>query len=171
MLRRCAPRNDGEDIINLLKEIIFSFKPDGLPLGNLTSQLFANVYLNEFDQFVKHELKVKYYIRYADDFVFLSRDKNHLENMIPLIGSFLQNELKLTLHPNKIYMKKLNSGVDFLGWINFFGYRILRAKTRNRMLKRIKENLKMEMIASYFGVLKHGKDYKTKNKILNLFVE
>ena len=58
---------DKKNIINLLKKIIFSFKPNGFPLGNLTSQLFANVYLNEFDQFVKHKLKIKYYIKYADD--------------------------------------------------------------------------------------------------------
>ncbi len=68
-----------KNIINLLSEIIFSFKPNGLPLGNLTSQLFSNVYMNEFDQFVKHKLKVKYYIRYADDFVILSENKNYLK--------------------------------------------------------------------------------------------
>src|SRR3989338_162192 len=109
---------DKKNIINLLKKIIFSFEPNGLPLGNLTSQLFSNVYLNEFDQFVKHKLKVKYYIRYADDFIIFLQNKSYLENIIPLIGSFLQNDLKLTLHPNKIFIKTLYSGIDFLGWIN-----------------------------------------------------
>ena len=158
----------GNDIDDLLKEIIFSFKPNGLPLGNLTSQLFANVYLNELDQFVKHELKVKYYIRYADDFVALAKSREYLKNITPLISGFLQNELKLILHPDKIFVKRLNSGIDFLGWVNFFNYRILRTKTKNRMMKGIKENLKPETINSYFGLLKHGKTAEIKKRILKL---
>jgi len=75
----------------------------GLPLGNLTSQLFCNIYMNEFDQFVKHKLKAKYYIRYADDFVFLSEDKNRLLNIIPKISLFLGQWLKLELHPQKTF--------------------------------------------------------------------
>ena len=138
-----------ENVINLLKKIIFSFKPNGLPLGNLTSQLFANMYLNELDQFVKHKLKLKYYIRYADDFVILSEDKNCLENLIPWIAHFLQDELKLQLHPDKVFIKTLNSGVDFLGWVNFPDYRILRAKTRERMFKRIKKSSSAETLNSY----------------------
>ena len=155
------------NIINLLEEIILSFKPNGLPLGNLTSQLFANVYLNEFDQFVKHILRIKYYIRYADDFVVLSGNKRYLENMIPLIDNFLQNELKLILHPDKVYIRKLNSGIDFLGWISFFDYRILRAKTKIRMLKRIEKNPSPETLNSYLGFLKHGNSCKIKESILN----
>jgi RNA-directed DNA polymerase len=129
---------DDKNIINLLKEIITSFKPNGLPLGNLTSQLFANIYLNEFDQFVKYVLRAKFYIRYADDFVVFSESRNYLKNIIPLVDIFLRNELKLTLHPDKIYIRKLKLGVDFLGWINFFGYRVLRTKTKNRMIKKDK---------------------------------
>jgi|SRR3989338_4570873 len=165
LLRRFASRNDGENILNLLCEIIFSFKPNGLPLGNLTSQLFANVYLNEFDQFVKHKLKVKYYIRYADDFVFFSRDKNMLKDLIPQIQNFLQNDLKLTLHPDKIFIKTLYSGVDFLGWINFPDHRILRTKIKNRMFRIIKDNPKIETLNSYLGLLKHGNTHKIKAKI------
>jgi len=78
-----------ENIVNLLKEIIFSFKPNGLPLGNLTSQLFASIYLNEFDQFVKHKLKVKYYIRYADDFVVMSENKKH---KVKILSKFVLNK-------------------------------------------------------------------------------
>ena len=84
-------RIQDKNIIDLLREIIQSFEPNGLPLGNLTSQLFANVYLNEFDQFVKHKLKEKYYIRYADDFVILSENREYLENLIISISNFLQN--------------------------------------------------------------------------------
>ncbi len=149
-----------KDIINLLKEIIFSFKPNGLPLGNLTSQLFANVYMNTFDQFVKHKLKVGYYIRYADDFVIFSQDKNYLENLIFKINNFLQEELRLNLHPDKIFIKTIYSGVDFLGWVNFSDHRVLRTKTRQRMFKRIKKNSGEKTLNSYMGLLKHGNSRK-----------
>jgi len=154
------------DIINLLKEIIFSFSPNGLPLGNLTSQLFSNVYMNEFDQFVKHKLKVKCYIRYADDFVLLSENENYLRNIVEPLSFFLQNELKLTLHPDKIFIKTLSSGVDFLGWVNFADHRVLRDKTKNRMLNRMKENQSIETLNSYLGLIKHGNTEKIKDNIL-----
>ena len=78
----------------------------GLPLGNLTSQLLVNIYMNEFDQFVKRELKVKYYIRYADDFVILQNDKIYLQNLLPKISRFLKEKLKLQLQQNNINLKK-----------------------------------------------------------------
>jgi retron-type reverse transcriptase len=156
---------DDENILDLLKEIIFSFRPNGLPLGNLTSQLFSNVYMNEFDQFVKHRLKVKYYIRYADDFIILSEDKNYLEKMIGQISDFLQNELKLILHPDKIFIKTLSSGIDFLGWVNFTDHRVLRTKTKNRMMQRIKNNSSLETLNSYLGLIKHGNSQKVKKEI------
>lgn len=127
-----------------------------LPLGNLTSQLFANVYMNEFDQWVKHKLKVKFYIRYADDFVFLSEKRNYLELLIPAIGDFLKNQLKLSLHPDKVFIKTLASGVDFLGWINFPDHRVLRNTTRRRMLRRIFAYPAEETLQSYLGLLGHG---------------
>ena len=155
-------------IINLLKNIICSFSSApgrGLPLGNLTSQLFVNIYMNEFDQFVKHKLKVKYYIRYADDFVVLSQDKSWLEELLPKIGDFLEEELKLTLHPDKIFIKTLNSGVDFLGWVHFPGHRVLRDSTKNRMLRNLKVNKTLGTRASYLGLLKHGNTYNIKKKL------
>jgi len=158
-----------KDIINLLKEVIFSFNSCkqgvGLPLGNLTSQLFANVYMNEFDQFIKRKLNVKYYIRYADDFVIFSDNKTYLEKIIFPIKYFLRNKLKLKLHPNKIFIKTLCSGVDFLGWINFFDHKILRTKTKERMLKRIKKNPSCETLNSYLGLLKHGNTGKVIKKL------
>lgn len=148
------------DILWLLENVIESFssaRPGvGLPLGNLTSQLLVNIYMNEFDQFVKHGLKAKYYIRYADDFVILSRDKNWLEKQISLIKEFLQSRLKLELHPDKVYIKTLNSGVDFLGWVDFPDHRVLRTGTKRRMFKRIKENPDTQTINSYLGILRHG---------------
>ena len=150
-----------EDILSLLSGIIGSFhstrKEVGLPLGNLTSQIFVNIYMNEFDQFVKHKLKAQYYIRYADDFVFLSEDKKWLETILPQVGSFLKERLKLSLHPNKVFIKTLASGVDFLGWVHFPDHRIVRTATKRRMWKRIKEKEgKEETVQSYLGLLSHG---------------
>lgn len=154
-----------KDIIWLLKNIIESFSA-GLPLGNLTSQLFANVYMNIFDQWAKHCLKAKHYIRYADDFVFLSRDKLWLENLISQVQKFLSEKLKLNLHPDKIFLKTIASGVDFLGWVNFPDHRILRKTTKRRMLKQIKNSPTPETSQSYLGLLKHGNTHKTKQELL-----
>jgi len=138
----------------------------GLPLGNLTSQLFANIYMNVFDQWVKHKLKARHYIRYADDFVFLSGDEIYLKNLIPMIRDFLSLRLRLTLHPDKIFLKTLASGVDFLGWVNFKDYRVLRNKTKHRMFSRIKENPTPETLQSYLGLLGHGDTFNVRERLL-----
>ena len=159
-----------KNILDLLKKIISSFKTDtankGLPLGNLTSQLFANVYLNKFDQFIKHKLKVKYYIRYADDFVLMSEDREGLKNQIPLIQDFLLNNLKLELHPNKLFLETVSSGVDFLGWTHFPDHRVLRGATRKRMFRKISKNSKEESLNSYLGLLSHGNAKKLQAIII-----
>lgn len=159
------------DIIWLLREVLHSFnssKPGlGLPLGNLTSQLFANIYMNEFDKFVKHELKAKFYIRYADDFVILSEDAEWLKSIIKPIGDFLRRRLSLELHPDKVFIKTIASGIDFLGWVHFPNHRVLRAATKRRMLKRVKDSDNPATISSYLGLLKHGNTYKIKNSRLN----
>lgn len=156
-------------ILELLEKIIKSFDSGipnkGLPLGNLTSQLLVNIYMNEFDQFVKQKLKQKYYIRYADDFVFLSRDKDYLEKLIPQIQEFLGNELKLQLHPDKVYIKTFASGVDFLGWVHFPEHRVLRTTTKRRMIKKLQTNTKPEVFSSYLGLLSHGNTEKLKSRI------
>jgi RNA-directed DNA polymerase len=161
-------------IVNLLKGIIFSFystEPGvGLPLGNLTSQLFANVYMNELDQFMKHKLKTKYYIRYSDDFVVLSENRSYLEDKIPIIQYFLQNKLKLKIHPDKIFIKTFSSGIDFLGWINFPDYRIIRNTTKNRILKKISGVCDPRTLSSYFGILRNGNTEKIKSKVANLYI-
>lgn len=160
-------------IIWLLKDIIGSFSSSrpgiGLPLGNLTSQLLVNIYMNEFERFVKHKLKAKYYLRYADDFVFLHENRRVLEGYIPLIRSFLENNLQLQLHPQKVYIKTLSSGVDFLGWVHFPDHRVLRAATKRRMYKRIVKSPKKETLQSYLGMLKHGNSYKVKEKLLTTY--
>ena len=138
----------------------------GLPLGNLTSQLLVNIHMNKFDQFVKRELKVKYYIRYADDFVILSDNKNYLFDLLPKISDFLEQELKLQLHPDKVFIKTIASGVDFLGWVHFPYHRILRTVAKRKMVRKIKDNSKLKTIQSYVGLLKHGNTHKLQEKIL-----
>jgi hypothetical protein len=116
--------------------------------------------MNEFDQFVKHKLKEKYYVRYADDFVFLNEDKKYLEKLILTISDFLETKLKLSLHPNKVYIKTLVSGIDFLGWVHFPNHRVLRTSTKKRMFRNINKSHKKETIISYLGMLSHGNGYK-----------
>ncbi len=158
-----SERISDPNILLLLQEIIGSFEVTsgiGLPLGNLTSQLFANVYMNELDQFVKHRLKVKQYIRYADDFVFLSHDRHYLEDIISELSSFLEISLGLTMHPDKVFIKTVASGVDFLGWIHFSNHRILRSVTKRRMFLRLRDNPTSERLSSYRGLLSHGNTRK-----------
>ena len=138
----------------------------GLPLGNLTSQLLVNIYLNQFDQFVKHKLKAKYYIRYADDFVILSQDKKWLEETLIAIKDFLWSKLRLELHPDKTYIKLITLGVDFLGWVHFLDHRVLRTTTKRRMIYRVRESGgKMETVQSYLGMLAHGNAKKLAERV------
>ena len=155
------------DIIHLLVEIIGSFESTrrgvGLPLGNLTSQLLVNIYVNRFDQFVKHTLKARYYIRYADDFVILSQDKQWLEELLVKIAEFLSRELKLSLHPDKVSIHTLGSGVDFLGWVHFPNHRVLRTVTKKRAFRKITEqDGKEETVRSYLGLMSHGNTRKMR---------
>jgi len=159
-----------KDTLWLFGRVIDSFQASGksgvgLPLGNLTSQLLVNIYMNEFDQFAKQTLKTKYYIRYADDFVVLSQDKKWLENLLSKIECFLYNKLKLELHPNKVSIQTSASGVDFLGWVHFPNRMILRTTTKRRMLKRLKANKSNATLTSYVGLLGHGDTYGLTQKI------
>lgn len=163
-----------KDILWLLSQIVDSFETSpgvGLPLGNLTSQLFVNIYMNQFDQFMKHALKAKYYIRYTDDFVIFSQDQEWLQNLIPIISTFLTTQMKLRLHPRKVSVNTVASGVDFLGWVHFSDHRVMRTVTKRKMMKRINENAKNERVQSYLGILSHGNEFQLKQKITQEFVE
>lgn len=162
-----------KDILWLLTRVIDSFHSTrfgvGLPLGNLTSQLLVNIYMNEFDQYMKHRLKAKHYIRYADDFVILSNDKKRLENILIEISDFLQVKLRLNLHPDKVFIKTFASGVDFLGWVHFSDHRVLRTSTKKRMFKRLAEGEVSETtILSYLGMLSHGNGMGLQEMITGL---
>ncbi|MEI7512632.1 MAG: reverse transcriptase/maturase family protein [Candidatus Uhrbacteria bacterium] len=154
-------------LLQLLHEVINSFSVSlgkGIPLGNLTSQLFANIYLDSLDQFVKRSLRVKRYVRYADDFVFLSSNRSELDGILEDVRFFLSSKLALDLHPDKVFLKTINSGIDFLGWIHFPEHRVLRTKTKQRMMKRITG----KSLQSYLGMLSHGDGFTLEKQILNI---
>ncbi len=156
----------------IIKEIVSSFsktKNKGLPLGNVTSQLFANYYLNDFDHFLKHSCGVKYYIRYADDFIIIHPDRVFLERLLEDIIKFLEYNTKLVIHPNKITIKKVSQGVDFLGYIAFPWYTRIRHKTQKRILKKMKHSNSKEVLASYKGFIKHAKTFKLQRKLERLY--
>ena len=129
-------------LLALLENIVESF-PQGIPLGNLTSQLFANVYLNELDQFVKQVLRCRCYLRYCDDVIFLDHDVNKLESIGSAMCMHLQNSLHLEIHPRKIRFQKYHTGVDVLGCVCFPYHRILRTATRRRAEWRIARNVEI----------------------------
>jgi len=154
-----------DETFNLLREVIGSFeikekKSVGLPLGNLTSQLLVNVYMNAFDHFIKRKLKMKHYIRFADDFVFLHERRERLEAILPKIERFLDMRLHLHLHPKKVSLTTMDHGVDFLGWVHSPHHRVLRTATKRRMMERMKGKMRESMVASYVGMLGYGNGWK-----------
>ena len=176
-------------VMGLMREIVESFEANkrnlfdrrGVPIGNLTSQIFANIYMNEFDQFVKHELKIKYYARYTDDFIIISTNKEYLENLIPTIQDFLETKLCLELHPKKVHITKHIRGVDFLGYVILPEHIKLRTKTKQRIFRKLKENVHRHKsgkiseltlyssLKSYLGVLSHANAYKLGQELQNKF--
>lgn len=138
----------------------------GIPVGNLTSQLFANVYLNKLDQFVKHELKVKYYVRYMDDFIILSEDPAELRRLLAIIEEFLRRELRLELNPKTTILAAKN-GINFVGYIHYKDHKKIRKDARRRLTKLLKafETGEVELeyfdrsIESRFGHMEHADTY------------
>lgn len=128
------------ETLGLIRLILDNFEGcKGMPLGNLTSQFFANVYLNELDWFIKHNLKAKFYIRYVDDFVLLGRSKIDLEKLKYRVMGFLKNSLNLELHPDKSSVIDLSNGIDFVGFKIFYYNKLLRK--RNLIVMKKKFNL------------------------------
>lgn len=172
---------DGK-VMWLIRKILNNFEGNdlnkGMPLGNYTSQFFANVYLNELDHFVKHDLKVKYYIRYVDDFVILHSNRKVLEYYQDRINHYLQF-LKLELHPDKSKIIPLKSGIVFLGYKIFYKYKRLRKRNfrafENKFSKKLELYRKGEITKEYleeslqgwFGYAKWANTYKLRTKILD----
>ena len=149
----------------------------GMPLGNLTSQFFANVYLNELDQFTKHKLKAKYYIRYVDDFIILHSDRNILTKYQKEINQFLKQKLNIELHPDKSKIIRLKNRTNFLGFRVFYHYRLLK-KSNLRKMKNKFESLKKEyngnninydivydFFEGWFAYAKHANTFKLRKAI------
>lgn len=178
-----------QDTLWLLNEVIESFASEhsnlfekkGLPIGNLTSQLFANVYMNEFDQFMKNELRIKYYLRYTDDFVIVSDSEKYLKRLIPKIKNFLETKLSLSLHPEKVYIRRLSQGIDFLGYLNFLNHRQMRARTERRIFIKLKARVREfradkiskltleQSLNSFLGVMSHANTWKISQRLQNQF--
>lgn len=158
-------------------ENLLEIRKFGIPIGNLTSQLFANIYLNELDQFVKHKLKFRHYIRYMDDFLFLHTDKKYLGEIKEKTRNFLKENLELELHPKKAEIFPVRNGLDFLGYRLFYPASVrLRKGTVRRFIKRMKkygkigkdEKTVIQSLASWHGYAKHADSFALINA---LFVE
>lgn len=177
---------DDEDAMWLIREIVGSFHHEGtpgkgLPIGNLTSQIFTNIYLNELDQFLKQRHRIKYYARFADDFVILSESKVALKNILPAIEEFLNINLKIQLHPKKISLRPLHQGIDFLGYVTLPHHRVLRTTTKRRMKRKMRRRLSEciageidessmnQTLQSYLGMMSHGNCFELANDIKNVF--
>jgi len=168
-----------EKAILLIKRILDNFEGKerckGMPLGNLTSQFFANVYLNELDYFIKHKLRAKYYIRYVDDFVILHKSRKRLEYFKKKIIEFLDEKLKIELHPEKSKILPLRNGITFLGYRVFYRYTLLTKRNIKNIMKKLlffnKNLLETEDFYNSFvgweGYAKWANSYKLRMKIVN----
>jgi retron-type reverse transcriptase len=143
----------------------------GLPIGNLSSQFFANVYLNELDQYAKHTLKLTHYIRYVDDIVVLGNNGGVLDEKYNLLNTFAQNNLELEMHPNKKSINKIEHGANFVGYIVKPYCRYLRRSIIDNMYKRTRPGGDNEdmyhyrgVVNSYLGMLKHVNSYNERVK-------
>jgi len=172
-----------QKIMGLIEKVVGGFNGEigkGIPLGNITSQIFANVYLRELDEFVKNALRLKYYLRYNDDFIILSHNPEILFKSVQKIRDFVAGRLLLELPDEKTVFRKLAWGIDFCGYVVLPNAVLLRQRTKKRMIKNISrtmEKYRKNEIAfkgmvntanSYLGLLKHCNSHNLKNKILNV---
>ena len=180
MLKILSLRIKDRITLDLLKEIIFSFTTvpgrkvggreaiayrapreagSGMPIGNLTSQIFANIYLNELDRFVKHTLKARDYLRYGDDFIVVENDPEKLKHFRTVTTRFLADELKLQVNPKSDKIMKVSDGLKFLGVKLWSSGRTLNRRNLARVNKRLTTN----NISSYSGlIMKHGNAKQVK---------
>jgi hypothetical protein len=159
----------------------------GLPIGNLTSQVFGNVYMNDFDHFVKKEMKVKYYGRYVDDMLFVHNDKSFLEDIISQLSHFLLSHFQLKIHPNKIVLKSVNEGIPFLGQIIKPHCTYIGNRTKNNFYQAIQEINKVMAVVpqftwqqlcdiratlnSYLGCMHHTNSFKLRKSMLDRLIQ
>lgn len=173
-----------KELIFLIKSILKNHNSDiegrGMPLGNLTSQFLANVYLNELDQFVKHELKVKYYIRYVDDFVILHNNKYQLEHYKTKISNFLEQNLLIKLSIEKSKIMPISRGIAFLGFRNFYYHRLLKQRNIRKFYRKLREfkaeynsgaidyDIVYESLQGWTAFAKKANSYKLRMRISDI---
>jgi len=163
------------------KSLFYSKVDCGLPIGNYTSQVFANLYMDTFDHYIKHNLGIKYYGRYVDDFVIVHQNKEYLKQLLPKIKQFLQTELQLTLHPKKIHLQHYKKGIKFIGAVILPNRIYVSNRTKGNFYNVIqKQNLiardhkptrqeQKDFIASmnsYLGIMSHYKSYKLRKEMI-----
>lgn len=181
--RHCVIKGQTSDWQDLpaTKSLFHSPVRRGLPIGNLTSQIFANFYLNSFDHYVKHTLGVQYYGRYVDDFIVVHPEQEFLRSLVPKLRDFLKTTLALTLHPKKIHLQHFSKGVPFLGTIIKPGRIYIAKQTKgnfyaaiqkhNQVVQtakpsKIERNACLSSLNSYLGILKHYKTYRLRKCML-----
>lgn len=173
MMKIIARKISDRKILRLLRKIVFSV-PGGknLPIGNLTSQWMGNLYMTEFDLFVKHVLHCQNYVRYSDDFCVFHNDKNVLKKLIAPLQMFLAENLGLVM--SRVVLKPAR-GLDFVGYRLFGSFVLVRKRTVRKIRKRIKKIVKqkirnlrvMSSLASMRGILTWANSYNLKNKLLD----
>jgi len=181
--QNCVMKGRPGDRVGLpATKTLFHAAPNcGLPIGNLTSQLFGNIYMNEFDHFVKRDLGIACYGRYVDDIVLVHNDKEYLKSIIPRISDYLKAELKLTLHPDKIYLQDIKKGIKYLGAVikphrkyianrtkgNFYGSIAKHNKVvRDHKPSQEEQNAFLRSTNSYLGIMKHYRTFRHRKKMM-----
>ncbi len=190
----CVIKGDRQYLNKILpqKSLFFTGQKKGIPIGNLTSQFFANVYLNALDQFVKHHLKCRHYLRYCDDFILLSDNRDVLLKWKSEIRTFLKKTLKLALNEKRQSLAPVSNGINFLGYIVRKDYVLVRRRVVNNLRAKLScfetrlikedppsyvrliydyeqlENLRASL-ASYFGHFKWANAFRLKQSLLNRY--
>lgn len=154
-----------EDLLWLLDNIIDS--APGIPIGNYLSQYFGNFYLNGLDHYLKEKLGVKYLFRYADDIVILSESKEHLHKILEEIKNYLAINLRLKLKPNYRIAPVAPNGIDFVGYVHFYKYVLLRKKIKQSLARKVAKGIAPASKASYNGFLKHCNSIHLRKKLLS----
>lgn len=177
-----ARRVTDRRLMLLVRVLIDSYSKDiegrvGLPLGNVTSQLFANIYLDGLDHFIKDRLRLKWYLRFCDDFIIVYFDRTILEQLLPQIKNYLWQKRRLELHPKKVSIRKYTQGIDFVGQVVRPHVTTLRTKTKRRLLRRmgllaeeyrqglIEDELFRASLQFCLGILGHGDNYKERKQL------
>jgi retron-type reverse transcriptase len=181
--KNCIIRGVSSDWSGLppTKSLFHAQQDCGLPIGNLTSQLFSNIYLDEFDHYVKESLGFEYYGRYVDDFYLVHNDEQYLKRMIPVIREYLWRSVKLELHPNKIYLQHYTRGINFLGATLKPGRIYVSRRTRTNFILKISDWAEKlngtapsrdelvqlrSSVNSYLGIMKHYRTFNIRKRVL-----